>query len=143
MQGGTMVTTRAALRAVPAGSGRTRLRIDRYFTAEGVHPYEEVEWELRDAVIKDWKTDRVNFEQRDVEFPVAWSLNATTIVAQKYFRQTRGWTGRERSVKKMIDRVADTITGWAVADGYFADDTSSETFNAELKHLLVCLLYTS
>src|SRR5680860_193249 len=137
MQGGTMVTTRAALRAVPAGSGRTGLRIDRYFTAEGVHPYEEVEWELRDAVIKDWKTDRVNFEQRDVEFPVAWSLNATTIVAQKYFRGTLGTPQRERSVKQMIDRVADTITAWGVADGYFADDASTDAFNAELKHLLV------
>jgi ribonucleoside-diphosphate reductase alpha chain len=132
-----MVTTREALQAVPTGTGRAGLKIDRHFTTQGVHPYDEVEWELRDAVITDWRTGEVSFEQRDVEFPTAWSLNATTIVAQKYFRGTMGTPQRERSVKHMIDRVADTITAWGTKDGYFADEASAEAFNHELKHLLV------
>jgi ribonucleoside-diphosphate reductase alpha chain len=132
-----MVTTRQALQAVPARSGGIGLKIDRYFTSEGVHPYDELEWELRDAVINDWRTGAVSFEQRDVEFPTSWSLNATTIVAQKYFRGTLGTPQRERSVRQMIDRVADTITAWGRTDGYFVDEASAEAFNAELKHLLV------
>ncbi len=131
-----MVTTRQALRAVES-NGRTGLRIDRHFTTEGVHPYDEVAWESRDAVITDWKTGEVAFEQRDVEFPTPWSLNATTIVAQKYFRGTLGTPERESSVRHMIDRVADTITRWGSDDGYFADDASAQVFNHELKHLLV------
>jgi ribonucleoside-diphosphate reductase alpha chain len=136
-----MVTTRAALRAVEQGDGddgtRAGLSVDRYFTTEGEHPYDALEWELRDAVITDWRTGEVAFEQRGVEFPATWSMNATTIVAQKYFRGTLGTPERERSVKHMIDRVADTITGWGEADGYFADAASVAAFNAELKHLLV------
>jgi ribonucleoside-diphosphate reductase alpha chain len=132
-----MVTTRQALRAVPTGKTGAGLKIDRHFTAEGVHPYEALEWESRDAVITDWRTGEVSFEQRDVEFPSTWSMNATTIVAQKYFRGTLGTPQRERSVKQMIDRVADTITAWGVADGYFADAESAEVFGLELKHLLV------
>jgi ribonucleoside-diphosphate reductase alpha chain len=85
-----MVTTRQALRAVPTGKTGAGLKIDRHFTAEGVHPYDELEWESRDAVITDWRTGEVSFEQRDVEFPSTWSMNATTIVAQKYFRGTLG-----------------------------------------------------
>src|SRR5690606_30681994 len=83
-----MVTTRAALTAQARADGTAGLRITPYFTTPGVHPYEEVEWEIRDAVITDHKTGGVAFEQRDVEFPKSWSLNATTIVAQKYFRGT-------------------------------------------------------
>jgi ribonucleoside-diphosphate reductase alpha chain len=132
-----MVTTRAALQAVATGEGRHGLRLARHFTSEGVHPYDELEWELRDAVINDWRTGEATFEQRDVEFPVSWSMNATTIVAQKYFRGPLGTPQRERSVKQMIDRVADTITGWGREDGYFADDDAATIFNEELKHLLV------
>ncbi|MDP9405679.1 MAG: vitamin B12-dependent ribonucleotide reductase [Actinomycetota bacterium] len=113
------------------------LRVDRYFTTAGVHPYDEIAWELRDAVITDWRTGAPAFEQRGVEFPVDWSLNATTIVAQKYFRGALGSPQRERSVKQMIDRVADTVAGWGRADGYFADDESAAAFTDELKHLLV------
>jgi ribonucleoside-diphosphate reductase alpha chain len=113
------------------------LKVVRHFTTEGVHPYDELEWELRDAVVKDWRTGGVSFEQRDVEFPVSWSMNATTIVAQKYFRGTIGTPERERSVKHMIDRVADTITAWGLKDGYFSDGESADIFNHELKHLLV------
>jgi ribonucleotide reductase alpha subunit len=132
-----MVTTRAALRAVEADTGRCGLQVDRYFTTQGVHPYDELDWVLRDAVIKDWRTGKPSFEQRDVEFPSTWSMNATTIVAQKYFRGTLGTPERESSVKHMIDRVADAITRWGTTDGYFADDASAEVFNHELKHLLV------
>ncbi|HVL99845.1 MAG TPA: vitamin B12-dependent ribonucleotide reductase [Egibacteraceae bacterium] len=131
-----MVTTHAQLRAVPSGHGMG-LKIDRFFTNEGTHPYDEIDWELRDAVIKDWKTGAVAFEQRDVEFPKSWSMNATTIVAQKYFRGPLGSPERERSVRQMIDRVADRITGWGRKDGYFADDGSARVFNEELKSILV------
>ncbi len=131
-----MVMTEDGVRAVANGT-RTGLTFDRFFTDSTVHPYDEVEWELRDAVISDWKSGEVAFEQREVEFPTAWSAIATNIVSQKYFRGQPGTPERERSVKQMLDRVADTITGWGVADGYFADSDSAETFNAELKHLLV------
>ncbi|MBY5163444.1 vitamin B12-dependent ribonucleotide reductase [Salsipaludibacter albus] len=113
------------------------LTFARHFTHEGIHPYDEVTWELRDAVIKNWRDGTISFEQNDVEFPSTWSMNATTIVAQKYFRGTLGTPQRESSVKQMIDRVADTITGWGRAGGYFTDEASAEVFNAELKHLLV------
>ncbi len=123
-----------AVRATESGSG---LAFTRHFTSPDVHPYDAVEWESRDAVITNWRDGTTSFEQRDVEFPADWSMNATTIVAQKYFRGTLGTPQRERSVKQMIDRVADTITGWGTAGGYFADDDSAEVFRAELKHLLV------
>ncbi|MDX1511976.1 MAG: vitamin B12-dependent ribonucleotide reductase, partial [Nitriliruptorales bacterium] len=120
------------------GRGKSQgLRFTRHFTTPGVHPYDEIEWELRDAVIKNWRDDTISFEQRDVEFPASWSMNATTIVAQKYFRGQLGTEQRERSVKQMIDRVADTITGWGIQYGYFADQASAEIFRDELKHLLV------
>ncbi|MFN2556917.1 MAG: vitamin B12-dependent ribonucleotide reductase [Nitriliruptorales bacterium] len=116
---------------------RLGLKVERFFTRDGVHPYDELEWELRDAVIKNWRDGTISFEQRGVEFPASWSMNATTIVAQKYFRGQLGSPARERSVKQMVDRVADTITDWGVKDGYFFDEQSAEVFNHELKHLLV------
>lgn len=120
------------------GRGKTRgLNFARYFTSADTHPYDELEWESRDAVITNWRDGTTSFEQRGVEFPAAWSMNATTIVAQKYFRGTMGTPERERSVKGMIDRVADTITGWGQHGGYFVDEDSAEVFRAELKHLLV------
>ena len=133
-----MVTTRHAIEAAtaPDADQRPGLAVERHFTTEGVHPYDEVQWETRDAVITDYRTGEVAFAQRGVEFPSHWSLNATTIVAQKYFRGTLDTPERERSVKHMIDRVADTISGWGRADGYFADD-EADVFNLELKHLLV------
>jgi ribonucleoside-diphosphate reductase alpha chain len=134
-----MTTTRHALEAATVADAHARpgLRVEPHFTADGVHPYEQAQWETRDAVITDFRTGDVVFEQRDVEFPSTWSMNATTIVAQKYFRGTLGTPERERSVKHMIDRVADTITEWGRGDGYFADDDSADNFNLELKHLLV------
>ncbi|MEX2533787.1 MAG: vitamin B12-dependent ribonucleotide reductase, partial [Nitriliruptoraceae bacterium] len=124
------------LSAVPA-NGRTGLSLSRYFTHESVHPYDELQWERRDAVLKNWRDGTISFEQRDVEFPSSWSMMATQIVSQKYFRGTLGTPEREYSVRQMIDRVADTITGWGIDGEYFADDASAQVFNAELKHLLV------
>jgi ribonucleoside-diphosphate reductase alpha chain len=111
--------------------------LGRHFTTEGVHPYDELEWERRDARITNYRDGSVAFEQRDVEFPVSWSLNATNIVAQKYFRGTLGTPEREWSLRQVVDRVADTITRWGVEGGYFVDEHETDTFNAELKHLLV------
>src|SRR5271166_6564299 len=111
------------------------LSIRRRFTTEGRHPFESVEWELRDARIGHG--DRVAFEQREVEFPETWSQNATNIVAQKYFRGQVGSPEREHSVKEMISRVAGTITGWGREGGYFASEEDARTFNHELTHILL------
>jgi ribonucleoside-diphosphate reductase alpha chain len=111
--------------------------IRRHFTTDGVHPYDELTWERRDARITNWQDGSVAFEQLGVEFPTTWSVNATNIVAQKYFRGTPGTPERESSLRQVIDRVADTITRWGTEGGYFVDDAEAEVFNAELKHLLV------
>jgi ribonucleoside-diphosphate reductase alpha chain len=111
--------------------------IRRHFTTAGTHPYDMVEWDERDARISNWKTGEVAFEQLGVEVPATWSVNATNIVAQKYFRGTIGTPERERSVKQVADRVADTIAAWGVADGYFVDDDEAEAFADELKYLVV------
>jgi ribonucleoside-diphosphate reductase alpha chain len=111
--------------------------IRRHFTTDGVHPYDEVEWDRRDARITNFRDGSVAFEQVGVEFPTSWSLNATNIVSQKYFRGTIGTPEREWSLRQVVDRVADTITRWGIEGGYFVDDGEAETYNAELKHLLV------
>ena len=102
--------------------------IRRYFTRPGVNPYDMVEWEKRDARITNWKDGTDAFHQPDVEFPTTWSVNATNIVAQKYFRGTLGTDERESSLRQVIDRVADTVTGWGVRDGYFADEHEGAAF---------------
>ena len=111
------------------------LSVRRYFTTPGTHPFDAVEWEQRDARIGHG--DKVSFEQRDVEFPKAWSQNATNIVAQKYFRGQLGSPARERSVKQMIGRVAGTIAAWGRERGYFATEEDAATFEAELTHILL------
>jgi ribonucleoside-diphosphate reductase alpha chain len=116
---------------------RDGLTFKRFFTEEGVHPFDEIEWELRDAVIPNFKDGGNAFEQRDVEFPATWSQNATNIVAQKYFRGPLGTPQRESSVRQLVGRVVDTITGWGRKDGYFASDHDSQVFAEELSHLLV------
>ncbi|HLL92151.1 MAG TPA: vitamin B12-dependent ribonucleotide reductase [Solirubrobacteraceae bacterium] len=113
----------------------TALSIRRFFTTPGVHPFDTVEWEVRNARIGHG--DRVAFEQENVEFPKSWSQNATNIVAQKYFRGQLGSPEREHSVKEMIGRVAGTITGWGRAGGYFAGEEDARAFNHELTHILV------
>jgi ribonucleoside-diphosphate reductase alpha chain len=116
---------------------REGLTFQRYFTTEGIHPFEQIGWETRDAVIPNFKEGGNAFEQRDVEFPVSWSQNATNIVAQKYFRGTLGTPQRESSVRQLIGRVVDTITGWGRKDAYFASDHDAQVFAEELTHLLV------
>jgi ribonucleoside-diphosphate reductase alpha chain len=111
------------------------LRLSRFYTTPGVHPFDTVEWELRDARIGHG--GKVSFEQTNVEFPLSWSQNATNIVAQKYFRGQLDSPARERSVRQMIGRVAGTIADWGRQRGYFATAEDGDTFEAELTHILL------
>ena len=111
------------------------LAVGRFFTTPGVHPFETVEWELRDALIGHG--GNVAFEQLGVEFPRSWSQNATNIVAQKYFRGQLGTAEREHSVRQMIGRVAGTIAAWGRDGGYFASNEDADAFEAELTHVLL------
>jgi ribonucleoside-diphosphate reductase alpha chain len=112
-----------------------KLRIDRRFTREGVHPYDEIEWELRDSTIPG-ETGNV-FEQKGVEVPTFWSQTATNVVASKYFRGKLGSPVREWSVKQMVDRVVDTIARAGFEAGYFASEADCDAFADELKYLIV------
>ena len=120
------------------GPGRevSGLEFERYFSRDGMDPFDEVEWELRSAVIANERGELV-FEQRDVEFPRFWSQQATNIVVSKYFRGQIGSPERERSVRQLIGRVVDTITGWAREQEYFASEDDLQAFSDDLKHLLV------
>jgi ribonucleoside-diphosphate reductase alpha chain len=111
------------------------LGVRRYFTIPGRDPFDEIEWEVRDAFIPG--KDKAAFDQKSVEFPKFWSQTATNIVAQKYFRGKLGTPEREQSVKQMIGRVVDTIGGWGREGGYFATDDEADTFEAELRAILV------
>ncbi|CAM4228094.1 vitamin B12-dependent ribonucleotide reductase [Nocardiopsis rhodophaea] len=121
---------------------RSGLKIERIFTTPGVHPYDEVEWERRDVVMTNWRDGSVNFEQRGVEFPASWSINATQIVASKYFRGAVGTPEREWSLKQLVDRVAGMYTATGQANGYFASDADAEIFDHELKYALVHQLFS-
>ncbi len=112
------------------------ITIDRYFTQEGQHPYDEVEWERRVASIVGQDGKPV-FEQKDVEIPKKWSQTATNIVAQKYFHGPSATHAREESIRQVFDRVVDTIRMWGEKQGYFKSETDAKTFGLELKHLLV------
>jgi ribonucleoside-diphosphate reductase alpha chain len=116
--------------------GIAGLEYTRFFTREGMDPFDEVEWDIRSAVIGNEK-GAVVFEQRDVEIPRFWSQQATNIVVSKYFRGTIGSPERERSVKQLIGRVVDTITMWAEKQKYFASVDDLMAFSDDLKHLLV------
>jgi ribonucleoside-diphosphate reductase alpha chain len=116
-------------------NGLKGLAIERRFSSPGTHPFDEVEWEIRDAVIGNPESPA--FEQRGVEFPKSWSQNATNIVAQKYFRGQLGSEERESSVRQMIGRVAGTISGWGREGGYFASDEDADAFEAELTSILL------
>jgi ribonucleoside-diphosphate reductase alpha chain len=116
---------------------RSEIGIRRHFTTEGIHPYDEVTWELRDARITNYRDGTVAFEQLGVEVPESWSVNATNILAQKYFRGTLNTAERETSLRQVADRVADTITAWGLKDGYFVDDEEATVFNHELKHMII------
>jgi ribonucleoside-diphosphate reductase alpha chain len=123
-----------ALRNSVADAART-CGVKRYFTIPGRDPFDEIEWELRDAFIPG--KDGPVFEQKGVEFPKFWSQTATNIVAQKYFRGRMSSPERESSVKQMIGRVVETIGAWGRDGGYFEDDEQAEGFEAELKAILV------
>jgi ribonucleoside-diphosphate reductase alpha chain len=118
------------------GIGVKGLRFDRRWTTPGIHPYDEIEWEIRTAAIGNEKGVNV-FEQKDVEVPAFWSQLATNVVVSKYFRGHLNTPDRETSVRQLIDRVANTITAWAESQHYFATDEDLRTFQAELTHLLV------
>jgi ribonucleoside-diphosphate reductase alpha chain len=120
------------------GPGRSvaGLEYERAFSREGVDPFDEIDWELRSAVIANEKGELV-FDQRDVEFPKFWSQQATNIVVSKYFRGQIGTPERERSVKQLVGRVVDTITRWAREEEYFASEDDLQAFSDDLKHLLV------
>jgi ribonucleoside-diphosphate reductase alpha chain len=129
----------AAVGKKAAAESRTTapgLEFTRFFTLPGVDPFDEVEWEIRSAVIGNEK-GKVVFEQRDVEIPKSWSQQATNIVVSKYFRGQIGTADRERSVKQLIGRVVDTITRWGREQKYFASEEALQAFSHELKHLLV------
>ena len=122
--------------AEPEGNGQG-LVIKRHFTIEGRNPFDEIEWEIRDAVIPNFKEGGNAFEQEGVEFPVSWSQNATNIVAQKYFRGTLGTPQRESSVRQLVGRVVKRIRGWGELGNYFATPNDAQAFDDELSHLLV------
>src|SRR5579864_5896881 len=110
--------------------------LERFFTTAGVDPFSQVEWDLRSAVISG-EDGRIVFEQKDVEVPRAWSQTATNVVVSKYFRGQIGTPKRETSVRQLISRVVDTITGWGDKQEYFADADARDAFHDELKYLLL------
>lgn len=112
------------------------LGIGRFFTRPKSRAYDQLEWVKRDSVIMNPATQKPVFEQRDVEFPTGWSLNAINIVAQKYFSGTPGTSERETSLRHLIDRVVDTIVRQGVQEGYFESETEAEDFREELKYVL-------
>ncbi|MGH3321262.1 MAG: LAGLIDADG family homing endonuclease [Streptosporangiaceae bacterium] len=122
-----------------SGKGLTMRRV---YTRLGVHPYDEVRWERRDVVMTNWRDGSVNFEQRGVEFPDFWSVNAVNIVTSKYFRGAVGTPEREWSLKQLIDRVVATYVQTGKAHGYFASDDDAEIFDHELKHALVHQIFS-
>ena len=124
---------RSKAKAAPAAPGLT---FPRFFTEAGVDPFDEVEWELRAALIGNERGELV-FEQRDVEIPKFWSQQATNIVVSKYFRGQIGTPEREHSVKQLVGRVVNTITAWAKSNKYFASDEDLQAFSDDLKHILV------
>ena len=124
------------------GSRTKGLTINRIHTTEGVHPYDEVTWETRDVVQQNWKTGETIFEQRGVEFPDFWSVNASTIVTTKYFRGAVGSPEREAGLKQLIDRVVLTYVKAGKDHGYFATDADAEVFEHELTYALLHQIFS-
>src|SRR5689334_3673408 len=119
------------------GAKRPGLTIERIHTTPGVHPYDEVTWERRDVVMTNWRDGSVNFEQRGVEFPQFWSINATNIVTSKYFRGAVGSPHRESSLRQLIDRVVTVYLRAGREHGYFATEADAEVFGHELTWMLL------
>jgi ribonucleoside-diphosphate reductase alpha chain len=126
--------TRANANGAAAVGG---LRVGRVWTTEGVHPYDEVTWERRDVVMTNWRDGSINFEQRGVEYPDSWSVNAANIVTTKYFRGAVGTPEREWSLKQLIDRVVKTYRAAGEQHGYFATPADAEVFDHELTWMLL------
>ena len=126
--------TRTSSGGAAGGGG---LRVERVWTTEGVHPYDEVEWERRDVVMTNWRDGSINFEQRGVEYPKFWSVNAANIVTTKYFRGAVGTPEREWSLKQLIDRVVKTYRKAGEEHGYFANPADAELFDHELTWMLL------
>ncbi|MCP2343860.1 vitamin B12-dependent ribonucleotide reductase [Actinomadura rupiterrae] len=122
--------------------GRKGLKVERIFTKPGVHPYDEMTWERRDVVMTNWRDGSVNFEQRGVEFPDFWSVNAVNIVTSKYFRGAVGTPQREHSLKQLIDRVVRMYVTTGVEQGYFASDADAEIFEHELTYALAHQMFS-
>jgi len=135
------IVDRSASSKESAGNAKKNLgkglKIDRIYTTAGVHPYDEVTWERRDVVQTNWKSGEVIFEQKGVEYPDFWSVNASTIVTTKYFRGAVGHDNREWSLKQVIDRVVLTYTKAGKEFGYFATDADAEVFEHELTWMLL------
>ena len=131
-EGGEGVTTSRSRNKAGAG-----LKIERVWTTEGVHPYDEVTWERRDVVMTNWRDGSINFEQRGVEFPESWSVNAANIVTTKYFRGAVGTPEREWSLRQLIDRVVETYRTAGEEYGYFATPADAEVFAHELTWMLL------
>ena len=127
----------------PRGKGsRKGLTIGRIYTSEGVHPYDEVTWERRDVVMTNWRDGTVNFEQRGVEFPDFWSVNAANIVTTKYFRGAVGSPAREWSLRQLVDRVVGKYTAAGRDNGYFATPKDAEIFEHELTYALIHQIFS-
>ncbi|HVA60237.1 MAG TPA: vitamin B12-dependent ribonucleotide reductase [Mycobacteriales bacterium] len=125
------------------GPRKTRgLRLERVYTKPGVHPYDEVTWERRDVVMTNWRDGSINFEQRGVEFPDFWSVNAANIVTTKYFRGAAGSPQREASLRQLIDRVVKAYVSAGVAHGYLGTDEDAEIFDHELTHMLLHQIFS-
>ena len=128
--------------AQPGGSVGTGLKMQRIHTREGVHPYDEVTWQRRDVVMTNWRDGSVNFEQRGVEFPDFWSVNAANIVTTKYFRGAVGTHQREHSLKQLVNRVVGTYVAAGREHGYFATDEDAQIFEHELAYALVHQIFS-
>ena len=137
-------TTSGPARGSRAKGGKANkgLRIERIHTTPGVHPYDEVTWERRDVVMTNWRDGSINFEQRGVEFPDFWSVNAVNIVTSKYFRGAVGSPDRESSLKQLIDRVARTYRKAGEDNGYFASPADAEIFEHELTHAVLHQIFS-
>jgi ribonucleoside-diphosphate reductase alpha chain len=133
----TVGTPAGIVGSSPAAQPKRALRLERVYTTEHRHPYDEVTWQRRDVVMTNWRDGTVNFEQRGVEFPDFWSVNAVNIVTSKYFRGAVGSEQREASLRQLIDRVVRTYTAAGVQHGYFATDTDKEIFSQELTWMLL------
>ncbi len=132
-----MTETTASGAAQDGTGARKGLTIRRINTREGVHPYDQVTWERRDVVMTNWRDGSVNFEQKGVEFPDFWSVNAANIVTTKYFRGAVGTPQREWSLKQLVDRVVGKYAAAGRENGYFATDADAEIFSHELTYALI------